>query len=405
MENKRWIYAVTGTVILLFAGLVYAWSVLASPLVAYFTEWNKAQISLTFTICMSFFCLGGLVGGFTSKKISVRTNIWISGILFLAGFFIASKTNNLAMLYIGYGVLAGFASGFVYNGIMSCVTKWYSDKPGLISGILLMGFGIGSFIIGKVYQAFTPAGVGMEAWRNSFFIFGIVLFAVLIVGGLIIKAPSDDFVPKTPQKVKISKAPKEEGIEAGPGVMLKRPTFWLYFLWSVCLSAAGLALISQASGIVIEIDKAILPGQVATIVGLISIFNGVGRVICGFLFDKIGRRMTMFIVDFTFLAAVGLLISALLTKSIVIVVIAFIVSGLAYGGITPMNSAFIGAFYGRKNYPVNYPIINMNLLLASFGGTIAGALYDASGSYLNTFFIMIGAVAVATVSSVLIRRP
>ena len=70
-----------------------------------------------------------------------------------------------------------------------------------------------------------------------------------------------------------------------------------------------------------------------------------------------------------------------------------------------MNSAFIGAFYGSKNYPVNYPIINMNLLLASFGGTIAGALYDASGSYLSTFFIMIGVVAVATISSVFIKRP
>ena len=173
MENKRWIYAVTGTVILLFAGLVYAWSVIASPLIAYFTEWNKAQISLTFTICMSFFCLGGLIGGILSKKISIRTNLWISGILFLAGFFLASKTNNLTMLYVGYGVLCGFASGFVYNGIMSCVTRWYSDKPGLISGILLMGFGIGSFIIGKVYQAVTPAGVGMEVWRNSFFVFGV----------------------------------------------------------------------------------------------------------------------------------------------------------------------------------------------------------------------------------------
>ena len=189
MENKRWIYAVTGTVILLFAGLVYAWSVIASPLIAYFTEWNKAQISLTFTICMSFFCLGGLIGGILSKKISISTNLWISGILFLAGFFLASKTNNLTMLYVGYGVLCGFASGFVYNGIMSCVTRWYSDKPGLISGILLMGFGIGSFIIGKVYQAVTPAGVGMEVWRNSFFVFGVLLFIVLVVGGLVVKCP------------------------------------------------------------------------------------------------------------------------------------------------------------------------------------------------------------------------
>lgn len=404
MVNKRWIYAVVGTIILLFAGLVYAWSVIASPLVAFFTQWNKAQISLTFTICMSFFCLGGLIGGIVSKKISVRTNIWISGVLFFLGFFIASKTDSLAMLYIGYGVLAGFASGFVYNGIMSCVTKWYSDKPGFISGIALMGFGIGSFVIGKVYQAYTPAGPGVEEWRNSFLVFGILLCVVLFVGGLIMKSPGADFIAPEPSAKKKSKH-VEEGIEANPSQMLRRPTFWLYFIWSVSLSAAGLALISQASGIVVEIDKTILPAKVATIVGLISIFNGVGRVICGFLFDKIGRRNTMFIVDFTFLAAVCLLIGALMTKSFIIIVIAFVVSGLAYGGITPMNSAFIGAFYGRKNYPVNYPIINMNLLLASFGGTIAGAMYDASGSYLSTFFIMLGAVAIATISSVLIKRP
>ena len=81
------------------------------------------------------------------------------------------------------------------------------------------------------------------------------------------------------------------------------------------------------------------------------------------------------------------------------------VSGLAYGGVTPMNSAFIGAFFGMKNYPVNYPIINMNLLVASFGGTIAGALYDSSQSYLSTFMIMLAGVIVATISSVLIKRP
>ena len=113
--------------------------------------------------------------------------------------------------------------------------------------------------------------------------------------------------------------------------MLRRPAFWLYFLWSICLSAAGLALILQASGIVVEIDNGVLPGSVATIIGLISIFNGVGRVICGFLFDRIGRRNTMFIVDFTFLIAVCMLIAALLAKSIVIVIIAFVIGGLAYG--------------------------------------------------------------------------
>lgn len=404
MEKKRWLYAGVGTIILLFAGLVYAWSVLASPIAAYFPQWTQAQLSLTFTICMSFFCFGGLAGGLTAKKISVKANIIISGILFFVGFFIASRAESLAMLYIGYGVLAGFASGFVYNGIMSCVTKWFSDKPGLISGILLMGFGIGSFIIGKVYQACTPAGPGVDAWRTTFFVFGIVLIVVLVVGALIIKAPGADFIPPAPPEKKTG-VKKEEGIEATPGKMLTRPSFWLYFVWAVCLSAAGLALISQASGIVLEINPAAAAGTVATVVGLISILNGIGRVITGLLFDKIGRRNTMFVVDIAFLVAVGLLIAALMTKSFALIIVAFMVSGLAYGGVTPMNSAFIGAFFGMKNYPVNYPIVNMNLLVASFGGTIAGALYDSSQSYLSTFMIMLAGVIVATISSVLIKRP
>lgn len=405
MENKRWLYAGVGTVILLFAGLIYAWSIISSPIAAYFTQWNKAQMSLTFTICMSFFCLGGLVGGIMTKKISVRTNIWFSGVVFLIGFLLASKTQSLEMLYIGYGVLAGFASGFVYNGIMSCVTKWFTDKPGLISGILLMGFGLGSFIIGKVYQAFTPVGPALENWRNSLMIFGIILCGIMFVGGLIVKAPPADFHPESSNKNKKSKAPVEEGMEARFDVMLRRPTFWIYFVWSVALGAAGLALISQASGIIVEIDKTVQGSNIATIVGLISIFNGIGRVLCGFLFDKIGRKRTMYIIDFVFLSAVALLIAALMTKSLAILVAGYIVGGLAFGGITPMNSAFIAAFYGRKNYPINYSIINMNLLLASFGGTIAGALYDASGSYLNTFFIMLGGVAIATICSVIIKRP
>lgn len=404
MEKKRWLYAGVGTVILLLAGLVYAWSVFASPIAAYFSEWTQAQLSMTFTICMSFFCFGGLAGGLLSKKVNVKMNMIISAVLFFIGFFIASKAESLAMLYIGYGIFAGFASGFVYNGVMSCLTKWFSDKPGLISGILLMGFGFGSFIIGKVYQAVTPAGTGVDEWRNSFFVFGIILLVVIILGALLMKAPGADYKAPAPVK-KNTNIKKEEGIDVGPGKMLKRPSFWLYVVWATTLSAAGLILISQASGVVVEINPTAAAGTVATVVGLISILNGIGRVICGALFDKIGRRATMFLFDIVFFAAVGLLILALSMHSFTVLIIAFCVSGLAYGGVTPMNSAFVNGFYGTTHYPVNYPIVNMNLLIASFGSTIAGALYDASGSYMSTFILMLGAVIVATVSSILIRRP
>ena len=56
-KMNRWTYAVVGVIVLLLAGLVYAWSVISSPVAAYFTEWTKAQLSLTFTICMGFFCV------------------------------------------------------------------------------------------------------------------------------------------------------------------------------------------------------------------------------------------------------------------------------------------------------------------------------------------------------------
>ncbi|MDD6919857.1 MAG: MFS transporter [Eubacteriales bacterium] len=406
MKNNRIVYAIIGTIALLFAGLIYAWSVLSQPMKF---EFSAVELSFAFTVCMASFCIGGLIGGITQKKINVRINMIISGILLFAGFYIASIATSAILLYLGYGIIAGFASGFVYNGVMSCVTKWFTDKPGLISGILLMGFGLGSFIIGKVYQAYTPAGEGIDIWRSSFFIFGIILVTVLILGSFFIKPVPEDYVISKPEKnSKIENNKdiyREEGIDATPAQMLKRVSFWLYFLWTVSLSAVGLILISQSSGILLEIAPNTLPATVATIVGLISIMNAVGRVICGFLFDKIGRRNTMFVVDFMFLLVIALLMFAIMSKIFILIIITFIVGGLAYGGVTPMNSAFISTFYGVKNYPVNFPIVNMNLMIASFGSTLAGAIYMATSSYLMVCYVMLGIALLATVASIILRRP
>ena len=154
MKNlNRWVYAIAGVVILLFAGLVYAWSVLSGPIAAEFTQWTKAQLSLTFTLVMICFCIGCMICGFTLKKISARTFVWASAVLFLVGFFLASRTQSLPMLYIGFGIMCGLASGMGYNAVMATIVKWFPDRPGLIGGVLLCGFGGGSFIIGKLYMS------------------------------------------------------------------------------------------------------------------------------------------------------------------------------------------------------------------------------------------------------------
>lgn len=398
---NRLIYALVGVIVLIFAGLIYAWSVLATPIAAEFTGWSKAQLSLTFTIAMAMFCLGGLAGGLLSNRINVRINVWASAVLFLLGFLLASKAQSLAMLYLSFGVMGGFASGLAYNAVMSTMSRWFPDKQGLISGVLLMGFGIGSFIIGKVYAAFTPNEIG--GWRKSFFVFAIILFVVLLIGGFFFVKPGKDFAP--PAGVRKIKKNREEGLDVNAGVMLRRPSFWLFFLWAILLSAAGLALISQAGAVAREVAPEQSAGTIATVVGLISVFNGIGRVLFGALFDKLGRSRTMILVNVCFIVSVIIVIVGLTIASFPVLIVSFACCGLSYGGITPTNSAFINSFYGATNYPVNFSLVNLNLLVASFGSTIAGALYDSSGSYLSTFYVMIGAILVGTVCSCLIRRP
>lgn len=405
MKRKRWNYAVIGVLVLLFAGLIYAWSVLASPIKAFFIEWSSTQLSFTFTVCMIFFCLGGLITGLLSEKIQPKIMLKLSAILFLVGFFIASGAKSITALYIGYGVIAGLAAGFAYNSVIGSITKFFPDCPGLISGILLMGFGFGSFLIGKVYQGVTPSGAGMENWRTSFLVFGIVLFFIMFASSFFIRKPTEKELKEITKDMKIKNKKNEaSSIEVKPNEILKKPSFWTYFIWATLLSAAGLAIVSQGSGIVVEVGTMVSAGTVSTVVGLISIFNGIGRVIFGGLYDKIGRMKTMLLNNLLFLVAIMVLMVALKSGEFTLIIIGFIITGLAYGGVTPTNSAFINDFYGSKNYSTNFSLVTMNLLIASFGSTIAGYLYDISSSYFTTLIAMIIAVICGSIISFFIRK-
>ena len=395
---NRWVYAIVGVIVLLFAGLVYAWSVLSTPIAAEFADWSKAQLSMTFTIVMIMFCIGSLLCGLLSGKLSAKMSVRIGAVLFLLGFFLASRTQSLAMLYIGFGVLCGLSSGLCYNAVMSTMVRWFPDRPGLISGVLLMGFGGGSFIIGKLYQAWTPVEIG--GWRASFLVMGIIIFVVLAICSFFFVAPGADFVAPAAKNGKA--AVRAAGREYKPLEMLKKPSFWLYYVWAIALSAAGLALISQASGVVWEASASQTAGAVATIVGLISICNALGRVLFGGMYDKYGRSLSMQLVNILFIITSGVLILALTAKSVVVVIIGFILGGLAYSGITPTNSAFCRSYFGPANYPVNFSLINSNLIFASFGSTVSGALFDASGSYNATFFLIIGLAVVGILCSLAI---
>lgn len=391
-QNKRWSYAIVGVIVLLFAGLVYAWSVLSTPIAQEFTDWTKAQLSMTFTLVMIFFCIGSLVCGFLAGKLKARTTVMAAAVLFLTGFYLASRAQSLGMLYISFGLLCGLGSGLAYNAVMSTMVRWFPDKPGLVSGVLLMGFGGGSFVIGKLFQAWTPDAIG--AWRGSFLVLGGIIFAVLLACSFFFVAPPADFAAPA-KKSDSGIVPKD----SKPVQTLKKPSFWLYYLWAIVTSAAGLALISQASGIVRETSASTAAGAVATVVGIISICNAGGRVLFGGMYDKCGRSLSMQLVNCLYIVTAGILLVALLMHSTVVLILGFIMGGLAYSGVTPTNSAFCRAYFGPKYYPVNFPLINSNLIIASFGSAVSGALYDARGSYNATFLLIIGLAAVGILSS------
>ena len=401
-KMNRWAYAVIGVVTLLFAGLIYAWSVMSKSIAASRPDWTATQVSLTFTIVMALFCTGGLIAGLLSKKINPKLYIIASGVFFAAGFFIASLTGDSpALLYIGFGVICGLGAGFAYNTVLSTMSQWFPDKQGLISGILLMGFGLSSFIIGKVYAAVTPSD-GSDQWKMTFRILGIVVLVVMLICFNFFVKPSEDYkVPGAAAK----KVVKEPALDIPPTQMVKKPAFWLYYIWAILLSAAGLVLVSQASGIATQVGPNVSDGNIATIVGLISILNGIGRVIFGAIFDKKGYRVAM-ILDMIVMVIAGLiLILALSTGNFLFIILGFLIGGLAYGGVMPTNSAIISDFFGRTNYPVNYSLINTNLIIASFASTIAGKLYDASQSYMAPVMMMIGVTVVGFIVSLGIRRP
>lgn len=403
MKNlNRWVYAIIGVIVLLMAGVIYAWSVMSKPIAASRPEWTTAQLSVTFTVVMAFFCLGSFLAGLFSKKINPKIYVLGAGIFMCLGFFVASLTGEgPMMLYLGFGVLCGLGAGFAYNAVMGTICAWFPDKQGLISGILLMGFGLSSFIIGKVYTAMTPTD-GTENWMSTFKLFAVVVVIVLVICCFFFVRPGSDFKPPAPKKEKVVREPASD---VNTITMVKNKSFWMMYIWAIMVSAAGLALVGQASGIATQVGTTASDGTIATVVGMISIMNGIGRVIYGGMYDKVGYKLTMIVDMISFLIASLILVAAIAGGSFLLIILGFLVGGFAYGGVTPMQSAVVSDFFGRTYYSVNFSVIVTNLLIGSFASTIAGKLYDMSQSYMSTIFMMILVDVVAFVVFLGIRRP
>ena len=385
-NSKRYLYLIVGTIALLFAGTVYAWSILKVPLAQNF-GWTVPQLTVNFTLTMSFFCLGGILGSLLNKKIGLRNTLIISAILSGLGFVFTSflSGSSISMLYICYGIICGLGIGIAYNNIISTVNQWFLDKKGFSSGVLLMGYGASSLIIGSI-AAKTIANANF-GWRNTYLSIGICLFIVLFACAMILKTRIFDNTNKTADTSVLQV--KDYTLAE----MLKSISFWKALAVITFLAACGNTVISIAKDI--SLASGLTETLAVTMVGILSVCNGLGRIICGLIFDKFGCKKTMVYADVLTIIAGIVILVAVMNSSVVLCIAGLCIVGLSFGCCPTISAAFIADFFGKKNYNLNYSVFNLNLLIASLIASIESYLLAVSGGYTVPFVVLIALAVVA----------
>lgn len=402
VKRTRTRYLIVSTIALAVFGLIYAWSIFATPLSTEF-GWDRGALQNTFNIVLICFCIAQLVGGIIVKKIGSRTTLLLAGVLALVGFggtaLLADK--SLLGIYAAYGVLGGFGGGMSYIVVISDANSWYPDKIGFSSGVLMMGAGLGTLVFGTPLGSLANA-IGI---RGMFVVLAVVTFAVSLFMAFFLKqAPADiNSIVSRPG----AKALDESAYENDNP--LATPMFYLYFVWAILCISVGVTLIggSKQGALVVGVEDALA----TFVVGLVSTMNGLGRFIFGNLFDKLGLRKTILVATgVTLIASAGLALAYSGAGGAIYIVSALLV-GMGYGAIPVIASGFVRQRFGGKNYARNLGLVNLSAAISSFFGMAAVALSSPDGTSTNLSvwiaFTVIAALALvcAIAFKILYRKP
>lgn len=384
--NIRWLYLATGVFAMLFSGVLYAWSILKIPFKSVF-GWSDSVLALNFTITMCFFCLGAFFGSQICKKAGTKITLIIAAALVGAGFVLTGLLNgdNHYLLYLTYAIMAGTGIGISYNVVVATVNSWFPDRKGFCSGCLMMGFGVSTLLLGNtISYMFEKETIG---WSKAYIILGAVVAAVLLIAAIILKGPAEGTIFPSPKAKKAVTEEKFEVKDYTTKQMLKSFTFWRAFLFMMLITAVGNSVISFARDLALSVDAA--PDLATTLVGVLSIFNGIGRILTGAVYDGLGRRKTMFASNILTIIAAGLTLVAVYTHSLPLCIVGLCLTGISYGSCPTMTSSFTASFYGQKYFAVNYSITNFNLIFASFIATFSNSLFISTGSYTAPFVMLL----------------
>lgn len=411
MSNSRgWTVTAAGTGINLALGILYAWSIFKADLVANYGLTNT-QAALPYMVACGIFAIMMVPAGRWQDKMGPRIVAGAGGALtglglILASFFIPEQTSTLSEaglwgLIIGFGVLAGTGIGLGYASATPPAVKWFSPaKKGLITGLVVSGFGLASVYISPLSKYLLAE----FALKKSFLYLGIGFFVIAVSLAQLLVNPPKGFVPAGMIAPSSSPTKSPNSVfktDYKPGEMLKTPQFYLLWLMFALASLAGLMII----GHVASIAKTQLPEVELgfALVAILAIFNAGGRIGAGIVSDKIGRTRTMLLV-FISQAIIMALFGTLKTPYLLMLGTAAV--GFNYGSLLSLFPTTTYDYFGTKHSGVNYGLVFTAWGVGGvFGGMLGGYVADLTGGYTLAFQIAAGLLALAACLTFVTKVP
>ena len=405
--GSRWVLVVAALLLQFSIGAVYAWSVFSKALKeASAFELSSVQAALPFEVAIGMIFIGAYLGGRIQDRRGPRTVALAGGVIYgigvlLAGF--AGSADELWLLVLGYGVISGFGLGVAYIVPIAMLQKWFPDKRGLITGLAVGGFGFGAVLTAPVANWLIDQNPDVPT--RAFIPLGIAYLVMSLIGASFFRNPPEGYVVPG-HEAKAADAGKTEdssarGRDYEPGEALRTPQW--YFLTAILTLnvTAGIALISQAAASATDI-AGYSTTAAASVVGILAIFNGAGRIIWAAASDYIGRMKS-------FAAMLGLSGLALLaiphaSSPAVFFILAAIVY-TCYGGGFGTMPATAGDYFGLKNAGAIYGLMLVGWSLGGvLGPVIAATLIGDVGGY-TTAYTTIGIIALAAMGLTFISKP
>ena len=398
MKKNRWLIALSAIAIHLSIGGAYAYSVYKNPITTQL-GWQESQVTIAFTIMMGLAGFSAAMFGSFVEKQGPRRSAMLAAVLFglgQAGAGVAIAIDSVVLYWLTYGLLSGLGMGIGYIAPVSTLVKWFPDRRGLATGMAVLGFGSGALLTAPIAARLMEA-IGIA---STYYTLGVSYFILMIAGALYIAAPKKGEVEGSETISKYGSSKVRELAQMTAREAVKTKQFWMLWAMHLINVSAGLMMISVASPMSQEIVGLSVAGA-ATMVGLMGLFNGGGRLIWAAASDYIGRS-NVFVIFFI-IQLIAFITLPFTTNVILFQVFIFLVVS-CYGGGFSNLPAFASDLFGTKQLGVIRGYLLTTWSLGGiFGPMIVTAIREATNSYIPVFYVFSALIATSFILSLLLK--